>query len=76
MVLKSSAANEKYSQLARGPLSPKFTASLYSGGSQTDEQADGAALQQEVKRLKQSLAKAAKLNDKMWSGVLDLKMGA
>lgn len=38
--------------------------------------ADVATLQDEIRRLKGALDKAVKINEKMWSGVVDLKLGA
>lgn len=38
------------------------------------EGADVAVLQDEVRRLKSALDKAVKINEKMWSGVVDLKL--
>jgi pre-rRNA-processing protein IPI3 len=44
--------------------------------SRTDAEVDSAALQHEVKRLRTALDRAVKLNEKMWNGVVDLKMGS
>lgn len=41
-----------------------------------EEVADTAALHEEIKRLKTALGKAVKLNEKMWNGVVDLKLGS
>ncbi|CAK9786838.1 WD40 repeat-like protein [Cutaneotrichosporon oleaginosum] len=54
------------------PLQPPPHGSARSAPS--GQQADVAALQDEIRRLKGALDKAVKINDRMWSGVVDLKM--
>ncbi|BEJ14758.1 hypothetical protein CspHIS471_0405250 [Cutaneotrichosporon sp. HIS471] len=43
-------------------------------GGPVSDGADVAALQDEIRRLKGALDKAVKINEKMWSGVVDLKL--
>jgi pre-rRNA-processing protein IPI3 len=59
-------------------LREQITAALAPGARRdgSDEQEDSAALQQEVKRLRAALGRAVKLNEKMWGGVVDLKLGS
>lgn len=42
----------------------------------TSDGAEVAALQDEIRRLKGALDKAVKINEKMWSGVVDLKLSS
>lgn len=42
----------------------------------TTNDGDMTALQEEVKRLRTALDKAVKINEKMWNGVVDLKLAA
>lgn len=46
------------------------------GHTQAADHVDTAALQDEVKRLRVALDKAVKINEKMWNGVVDLKLAA
>ena len=46
------------------------------GRVERQEEEDTAALQAEVKRLRAALGRAVKLNEKMWNGVVDLKLGS
>lgn len=54
----------------RAPPSVRAAASDNSGSEDT------AALHDEIKRLKSSLETAVKTNEKMWNGIVDLKMSS
>lgn len=61
--------------------------SLFRGGAGTEElraiktngdagsEEDTAALREEIRRLQGALDKAARINEKMWNGVVDMKLG-
>lgn len=74
MLLRPSSRTDLLSSLRAAP-----TPSSATGPARPVASSDGtdvAALQDEIRRLKGALDKAVKINERMWSGVVDLKMAS
>lgn len=70
MLLRPSVGWDTLDVLRDTPTS----ASLPKGKLQEAQTTDSAALQEEVKQLRKALNKALTINERMWNGVVDLKL--
>lgn len=81
-VAKSARESQEVSVLAKPDVRGRL--SLFRGGAGVEQvrvhldsasEDDTAALREEIRRLQGALDKAARINEKMWNGVVDLKLG-
>lgn len=73
-ILAQPEARERLS-LLRGAAGLERASAMATVGESVRED-DTAALREEIRRLQGALDKAARINEKMWNGVVDLKLGA
>lgn len=72
IILRPSKVSDRLLSLRGGVVASSPSARPVENGTQDDT----AALHNEIKRLRTALDKAVKTNEKMWNGIVDLKMGS